>query len=121
MKKYIGWSLIAVVVIIIGWFVFKTFIKKSSAAVAPDSSSGSSGSDEFPLKLGSKGNRVLLLQSALNDLLSNGQVPADPLSSIPDKLMMDGVFGTKTLEVVRYFFAIDQVDKNKYYDLTGGR
>lgn len=122
MKKYIGWALIASVVILVGWFLVKSMIRKSSAAVAPESSADQSGSDAFPLKVGSSGKRVVILQKALNDFLSSGEiVPVDPLQKIPGTLEMDGIFGAKTLEVVRYFWGIDQIDQSKYYNLTGGR
>jgi len=65
------------------------------------------GNDNFPLKNGSRGNRVTDLQKKIN------------LYSYGSKLAEDGIFGPKTEAAVKYWMGKNTIDNdNDLSDLT---
>lgn len=114
-SKFIGWTLISIVILVLIYLLF--FSKKVNAGVQtqPENSKNA-----FPLKAGSTGNRVVRLQTALNELFSSGQVPVSKMA-VPDLLEIDGIFGPKTETVLQYFFGISEVSQEKYFNLTGDK
>lgn len=116
--KILGWVLIAVVAIVTIWFLF--FRNKAIAAVPAVTDSAVIDNDSFPLKKGSKGDRVRSLQAALNSMLDFDYVPVATIEH-PDKLVIDGVFGQKTETVLNYLRGVTQVDQELFYNLTGGK
>ena len=107
MKKKI--IIIIIIVAILGIASFFIYKKQKKASGA--STGGSSGNSNlttnqpstFPLKNGSRGNEVKILQSTLN---KTGQ------TAIP--LVVDGIFGTKTEAALYEKVGLKQLTKNQY-------
>lgn len=103
-KKLIIGVVITIVLIAVGYFIYKKFIKPTPE---PESDTDNQGKpitwtvDEFPLKQGSKGNRVKQLQAGLN-ILKNAN------------LDIDGKFGTKTMAELKEHFNLEQLTESAY-------
>jgi hypothetical protein len=87
-----------------------TIIINNSLPVSYGSSSTSklpaSGGDNFPLKRGSKGTRVKMLQQAL--------------SKTSPSILVDGIFGSQTAEALKAAGYPEIVDETVFNRITGG-
>ncbi len=81
----------------------------SSAGGNSSSSSTSSGASVFPLKLGSTGTKVKELQSKLNSVVAKKAsytfVKPTYLGVEINSLVVDGIFGPRTLAFLQYAFS----------------
>ena len=110
---FVPFIIIVVIIslIVAAYFLLKDkiFGKSDSKGDKPNTPAGSSqvinsGTDEFPLKVGSKGLKVKQLQAGLN--LKNNA-----------KLDVDGKFGSKTQSALKKYYGItslSQYDYDKY-------
>lgn len=119
-KKF--WIIAGVTAVIVAVLVY--FARKSKNKALNESSTTPSTStsktvlpaaDIFPLKSGSKGEEVKTVQRYLNS--------QKPLSSstatLPD-LTIDGIWGPKTQDAVKYKLGINQIDYTFYTKIILG-
>ena len=81
----------------------------SSGKTTTALSSNTTATDKFPLKLGSKGNNVKLLQRVLNAGIKydfDGKITTDKGKTYTS-LVVDGIFGTNTYNVAEYILDTD--------------
>jgi len=100
MKKKV--ILIIIIVVILGiasFFIYKK-VKKSGSSTQ----TGTTSSSDFPLKQGSKGANVTILQNMLNKI-------------IPAELEADGIFGPKTEADLYKKIGLKQLTKNQFEEL----
>jgi len=101
MKKKV--FIIIVVLIIAGvasFFIYKK-VKQKKEAGSSGTTGGATGTSTFPLKQGSQGENVKLLQNMLNKI-------------VPAELEADGIFGTKTEASLQNKVGLKQLTKNQF-------
>lgn len=92
--------ILIVVLILLGIIVLFLLLKSKKGSVPGLSGNG------FPLKKGSTGQNVVVLQNYLNDRLSlmdiGDKIVSNNIKYIkaPERLNVDGIFGDKTLQAV---------------------
>lgn len=134
-KKLIGWGILVAAVLVFAWLLFKKKIAIPTVGDSPKIIAGgtgtgagtgtgtsagsgtSTGQTEFPLKNGSRGDKVKKLQSLINYLLTSGQVSELMGISRPSKLAVDGIFGDNTEHGCRFFFGMREISEALYNSL----
>lgn len=109
MKK--GWIIAMIVMLIAGTLLLlfrkKIFTKKDSGTDAGTTQTGNVTVSEFPLRSGSRGEKVKKLQRYLNNVLQQAPVTSVPLS-------VDGIFGPKTAEACGIAFGAEECSEANY-------
>jgi hypothetical protein len=120
------WILIAVVVVIVALVYYfakkkpttESLVTSGTAATPKTTVPPGTNVNIFPLKMGSRGNEVTIVQQYINEKLKNqpkyGMVAALPL------LVVDGIWGQKTQDAIKYKLGIDQIDYTYYTKIILG-
>lgn len=118
MKKAIFWIIVLAALGTAAYFSFRAWKnRKGGTASTGSSSTGSSSSTKtgsastsvyisgsFPIKYNSRGPEVKVIQQHLNEASS----------IFPEKLVVDGIFGPKTLARLKSIRGVDQVSEELY-------
>ncbi len=106
-----SWIIVCVVLLIIGLLLF--LFRDKILGKNKDAGTAGTGSDaavpEFPLAVGSRGEKVRKLQAYLNQMFSLAPVSRDYMP-----LVEDGIFGTKTEAACQMFLNTSSVSETWY-------
>jgi len=113
-KKAVIWTIaisVVLIAIVVGYYVW---VRKKSVS---NSNVGLGGLDDGVLRYGSRGADVETLQAYLNAKLTfyyyeRGERPTYNGSTL-NSLVVDGIFGAKTLCAVKWWFGKETVSKNE--------
>jgi hypothetical protein len=108
MRKKIIIVIIVLVILAAATFFIIEKVKKEKSANG-SSTGGTSVAGIFPLRLGSRGNEVKILQQRINKVFESNLILAPPA-----KLAEDGIFGAKTENALSFIFNMKQITKNQY-------
>jgi hypothetical protein len=117
MSKKIDINIILVIVLIIMVIVALVILLNFKKPSVTSNSSGTAANGIFPLKYGSQGNEVKTLQKTINANLDANDIANNrTYVTAPERLVVDGIFGDKTLKFVRQVFGQDTVSKSELLD-----
>ncbi|MCL2413593.1 MAG: hypothetical protein FWC98_05610 [Bacteroidales bacterium] len=109
MKKILLILAISTIIGITIWY----FVRQNRKSTGSDSGS-SAGTDDFPLRRGSRGNNVMRLQTFLNERIAYANNLFHGVSTPRVFLIVDGIFGPLTEAEVRRFFTVNEVSRELF-------
>lgn len=106
-----SWIIVCVVMLIIGvlLFLFRDKILGKKTEVSGIDGTETAPVSEFPLAVGSRGEKVKALQRYLNQMFTLAPVSRDYMP-----LVEDGIFGTKTEAACQMFLNTSSVSETWY-------
>ena len=111
-------AVLAVVGVVVWHFVRQRRSNASDTNSGAGNSSGGSGSsagtDDFPLRFGSRGDNVRRLQTHLNERIAESNSVFHGVSAPRVFLIVDGIWGPLTDAEVRRFFSISEVSRQLF-------
>jgi len=109
-------AVLAVVGVVVWHFVRqrRNNASDTNSGAGTGGSGSSAGTDDFPLRFGSRGDNVRRLQTHLNGLIANANEVFHGVSAPRVFLIVDGIWGPLTDAEVRRFFSVSEVSQQLF-------